>query len=78
MCNLCSLVFSPAASRAAFLACLSAASFTAGAMWARSGESPAPVALAELPVVPSADQAAAMTPRPPAFSDDFDDPPPTF
>lgn len=78
MSNLSPLLFSPAATRAAFVICLAAASFAAGAMWARSDEAPAPVAIAALPVVPSAEQAAAMTPSVPALRDNFDDAPPTF
>ena len=71
-------LFSPAVTRAVFVVGLVAASFTAGAMWGRTDEAPAALAITALPVVPSAQQAAAMHPRVPPLGDNFDDAPPTF
>lgn len=71
-------LFPAASKRVAFMVCLAVASFTAGAMWGRSDAPPARVAASALPVVPSAEQAAAMNPRVPDLGDSLDDVPPSF
>jgi hypothetical protein len=76
--NLCPILLSPATARAGLMVFLAAASFTAGALWAGTDETPAPLAMAALPVVPTAEQAQAMNPRVPPLNDNFADAPPTF
>lgn len=74
--------FSPRASRALLVACVSVVSFAFGAHWSHTDALTAPVEtrvdFAALPVVPSAAQAEAMTPRLPASTDDAEEMAPTF